>query len=137
MQMFIQYRRRTHFSRVHVATAVVVAASVLLLSAERAYATTVNMSNGPTVVRATKQYGAGTGVQMAKITAIPNASSVNVYMQIGSNCDNPLANSATMYGQRVNSIPSLGAFNGWAANNCVAVRGNHNYNANVNNVIPK
>lgn len=137
MRNLVRFAKQVDSMRTHMAAAMLTVALVVIFLPGRASATTVNMSNGPTVVRATKEYPAGTGVQMARITAIPNASSVNVYMEIGSSCDSPQGTSATKYGQQVNSIPSLGAFNGWAQGNCVAVRGNHYYNANVNNVIPK
>lgn len=97
----------------------------------------VKLSNGPTQIASRKSYGAGNSVQMGQVTAIPNASTVNAYMQIGSSLNVPLATSQTALNRQVGSYCSIVAFGSWAADNWVWVRGNHNYDVLVDGVNAK
>lgn len=112
------------------------AAAALLIPAEGPAAAADILSNGPTVIRGKKYHGAGTGVDLETITAIPYATSVDVYMTVGPDTNNPYDTSSTKYNQEVNSIPDISAFSFYAADNWINVRGNHYYSAIVDNVEP-
>ena len=126
-------RLRTNIRRT-TALLLLAAAALMIPAGDPAAASGISLSNGPTVVRGKKSDGSGNWVQMAKITAIPNATSVDAYMTVGPDTYNPYAYSSTEYDQAVNAIPDIRAFSSYAANNWINVRGNHYYDADVNNV---
>ena len=97
----------------------------------------VLLRNGPSQVASQKSHPAGNTVVLGQVKAIPNATLVNAYMQIGSTLNVPLASSPASPNRRVGDFCHISDFNGWAKDNWVWVRGNHYYDVLVDGVNSK